>query len=1641
MTVGKIYGYDREKDPERYDDKKYQFKSSNDLKRFYKKQRKLSTQTFLEEMQTSKSYFSNEGFRKFKQNSSLVEIQKKGFYYVFQNKLYAIRKKLFIDQQNSIQSNIEQNKGEQNADGSTIFIPSSSADPFLPDDSLNLLYLKFLKSGQMMDEKFKQPKVKDCFKYIKSDEIDKQFLYNKEENIKKYNFVISVFQMPEMSHIQDVETGLHQLSSNSNLTVLIDNQFVINDKYCAIFISNKDGEDLTYAHNIQSHVFLIDNCNESYNDQTDKLVGILYLNGGLITLFMKEFHFRMTQAQSNKSLTMKRNKLKDLNQQEGNKELRKISLEKVLFCDGFIGLGIHIDDSNANDLNYYVKICGDGTIKQKKLSKYIAYSSINQRIRNFYVITTNLEKNVVKLDTIIIYNQTFQESSTDFVNDRFNLSEKRIYGILFLNSISRIKARLKNRYFTDENFQVTFYEESNDHKLVIIDYLNSNFQTYSFTNKIQLPVEGLINNKNYIMQFDQSDEEPNSLLIKNVYLGDYQASEITLIRNQNPLTIKINQFETVIPAQNINFTKFIEFSELNIPLNHKFRQQQICESFKKNRIFRKMKLLPQRQSFVQPWNPSMTQISIQKLGFKINDHFIWDWEIQEAKDKVFNYLVFSKIMIDSQNLNSQNTDKIMQQLPLKIFEDKSINFCTITPNMKFIFIIADDNKGYLQRLSLIKQSSILGTTPIVEAKVSQYQFDFVFENAFDVIEFNDTCLTLLTYSQNDDGSNFVLYLKKFDYIFDENLELGKVTLMKSICLSLYNNQWEQSSSSFQKCLQIDCSPLDEILRFGEYNITYKDYIILQQKNQVLIFDRHTLSFQGCFRFIDAIRKFKVIDNILYVDYDYFCGTTCIQGQEDLFSYLIRLNPQKLNIMITNDLQKITYLNIDDEVMGYIPLRDGYNVFQHKLFFSFEPSDVQISEYLLNLDEQQLSLELGRNMKNNEGTFAHYLAYRGRKSIQYFLKKLIQLNKSQIPLLFRKNLDDKTPFNIAADRNDSQQMFLLLEIMIKFQNNSSNNYIIDSHLNALLEANAKLEDYFNSSMPLFKIKNSSYPEYSSDTRTIYHSDFDQNHSLHFILSNYEEIFKTAKILQQDGGQSNQIDYLLVNIPQTLRSKKFIPNLVDLDNLEIFESECIQIILDYKWQTYTRRFYLIQFYVFILFLVAYAIDIYFFVIQKEERDIAQQLIVKLTCLVCLLASGFYEMVQLWKSSFTQYFQEVWNYFDLLMIIQYVVIFIVDIQNEKPEAIIILQGLMLLLIFVKLCQNLRIFEGFSFQVTMLQAVFYDIKYFILLYIFVILIYGLIFTLLNIQTSEENTDYQGISLFGYFIMAFRASTGDFQLDMYSSLNENHIIYAWLIWISAVLFLNIILLNFIIAVISESYEKVMQKMVAESYRIKCQLIKEREIIFNEEDWKDFKIFPNYIILRRPVADNDDAGSEWQGFVKDIKKTLMKVSQSITADNNTKHQFLVENLQQLKHEHETVKEQMNLQQKNMEKILETLSKNMGEKFEKILDLIPKIDNLLIIGQQQQDKKIEEEKVQNIDQKSLIQQKEADQENKNNQSQLNNDQPSQQKELQNLKQDEIAQEIQVKVKDQFTNKNQNNKIKRTKTVAFNKQSNLLFNDYN
>ncbi len=90
----------------------------------------------------------------------------------------------------------------------------------------------------------------------------------------------------------------------------------------------------------------------------------------------------------------------------------------------------------------------------------------------------------------------------------------------------------------------------------------------------------------------------------------------------------------------------------------------------------------------------------------------------------------------------------------------------------------------------------------------------------------------------------------------------------------------------------------------------------------------------------------------------------------------------------------------------------------------------------------------------------------------------------------------------------------------------------------------------------------------------------------------------------------------------------------------------------------------------------------------------------------------------------------------------------------------------------------------------------------------------------------------------SYRLSLGDFELDPFTNQRDQLITFSWVLWMIGVFILNVMFMNFIIAVISESYEKVMQRLVALSYMLKAEMIVERESMMTDADKNNPLYFP-----------------------------------------------------------------------------------------------------------------------------------------------------------------------------------------------------------
>ncbi len=124
---------------------------------------------------------------------------------------------------------------------------------------------------------------------------------------------------------------------------------------------------------------------------------------------------------------------------------------------------------------------------------------------------------------------------------------------------------------------------------------------------------------------------------------------------------------------------------------------------------------------------------------------------------------------------------------------------------------------------------------------------------------------------------------------------------------------------------------------------------------------------------------------------------------------------------------------------------------------------------------------------------------------------------------------------------------------------------------------------------------------------------------------------------------------------------------------------------------------------------------------------------------------------------YIFDLWNWIDAGLILLYLPMAILDVLSYHNKTLMIIQVLYTFLIFMKLIYFLRISYQFSSLVTMMFRTFYEMQYFFIFYVIVMVGFAINLTILK---HAEYLDYNYVLLAGYMLAVFRISVGDTEFD-----------------------------------------------------------------------------------------------------------------------------------------------------------------------------------------------------------------------------------------------------------------------------------------
>ncbi len=153
-------------------------------------------------------------------------------------------------------------------------------------------------------------------------------------------------------------------------------------------------------------------------------------------------------------------------------------------------------------------------------------------------------------------------------------------------------------------------------------------------------------------------------------------------------------------------------------------------------------------------------------------------------------------------------------------------------------------------------------------------------------------------------------------------------------------------------------------------------------------------------------------------------------------------------------------------------------------------------------------------------------------------------------------------------------------------------------------------------------------------------------------------------------------------------------------------------------------------------------------------------------------------------------------------------------------------------------------------------------------------------LKHTEYLNSYNEMKLFGFMLSTFRISIGDTEFNDFefnppggksqdddTFYGSKHIYrFMYLYWVIALIVLNVVFMNFIIAVISESYNRVMENVEAEVYKVRAHMILEREAFIPDDTAHEYKeYFPRFILMRQPVTVGATDEEEIHNLIREMK--------------------------------------------------------------------------------------------------------------------------------------------------------------------------------
>ncbi len=451
----------------------------------------------------------------------------------------------------------------------------------------------------------------------------------------------------------------------------------------------------------------------------------------------------------------------------------------------------------------------------------------------------------------------------------------------------------------------------------------------------------------------------------------------------------------------------------------------------------------------------------------------------------------------------------------------------------------------------------------------------------------------------------------------------------------------------------------------------------------------------------------------------------------------------------------------------------------------------------------------------------------------------------------KSIYSESPITTALKRNARVCLDAFLEIIVKFEDRIKSRYTLDAitqDIPSIIETGSKylvpfLEFLFQQADPVFIIPKGHLPI------TIFSSIYDIDINVFKSQGNQEDIKLTSLVemfntrfrwnFQRGSSESIQLLESINNSPSQ----------------EIYRTDLVRSIIDFKWS---------EIYTIILTLsVLYMINLLLLILIIFYEDISVP--IEISSYGFLIINFLFLMYEIYQGIVlkSSYFYDIWNYTDMIRCPLCIYIGAQGILGVTPNNCQVIMIITSLLCWIRGLTHLRTFKYTRIFVSMILSAVKDTSSFLIILFYTTIAYSTLFKIseADIPKSQISDDHHPYTI-------LESMTSAYELDLSSFNTEKYSLGQWIIFILASLLNCIIMLNLLISILGDSYERVQSSLVESDYSQMLDVIIELEKMMV---WNRNKGTPVYL-HECDCPTSEYSQEEWEGRIKILQDKVSGVS-------------------------------------------------------------------------------------------------------------------------------------------------------------------------